>query len=144
MRIPSGTNLHTARINYKPGIKSCSCNKHSIYGDTQEIRSPDRPVRQPCHRFYHRQDCKQRLGVLERRAHLVPVCTRYLLVSLRIIPDADGAYRLQSKSDSDRSYRVTATSCQCKGFKIYGNRNPDNMPTCSHIEAVKIVKGTSS
>ena len=58
-----------------------------------------------------------------------------------IVPDADGAYGLQSESDSDRSYRVTATSCQCRGFKSYGDRNQDSIPTCSHIEAVKIIKG---
>ena len=38
-------------------------------------------------RFYHLQSRKQRLGVLERRAHLVPVCAGYLLVPLRIVPD---------------------------------------------------------
>ena len=100
----------------KPSVYDCVAGRIHV---TERLNqhSLQMPVRQPCHRFYHRQDCKQRLGVLERRTHLVPVCTRYLLVSLRIIPDADGAYRLQSKSDSDRSYRVTATRCQCGDSK---------------------------
>ncbi len=45
------------------------------------------PVRHLRYRFYRRQGCKQRLGVLERRAHLVSVCDHYLLASLRIVPD---------------------------------------------------------
>ena len=72
------------------------CLKPSVYGcvagrilvtECLNQHSLQVPVRQPCHRFYHRQGRKQRLGVLERRTHLVPVCACHLLISLRIVPD---------------------------------------------------------
>ena len=45
------------------------------------------PVRQTCHRFYHRHGRRQQLGVPERRTRLVLICTCYLLTSLQIVPD---------------------------------------------------------
>ena len=55
-------------------------------------------------------------------------------------PDAGGTHMIVSDSDPNRVYRVTKTSCQCKGFKTYSQRNPGTIPTCSHIEAVKMAK----
>ena len=54
--------------------------------------------------------------------------------------DAGGVYLIPSESDPDRTYRVTSTGCQCRGFKTYARIKPGTIPTCSHIEAVKMAK----
>ncbi len=53
---------------------------------------------------------------------------------------ADGSFQIPSSSDPDKSYTVTETRCQCKGFRNYSARNPGTVPTCSHIEGIKILK----
>ena len=70
----------------KPSVHGCVAGRIPVT-ERLDQRAQQVPVRQPCHRFYHCQGRKQRFGVLERRARLVPVYTRYLLVSLRIVPD---------------------------------------------------------
>ena len=70
----------------KPSVYDCVAGRIPV---TERLNqhSLQVPVRQPCHRFYHCQDRKQRFGVLERCNHLVPVCARHILVFLRIVPD---------------------------------------------------------
>jgi DNA helicase II / ATP-dependent DNA helicase PcrA len=52
----------------------------------------------------------------------------------------DNSFQITSSSDPDKSYTVTATTCQCKGYRNYSGRNPGTIPTCSHIEGIKIYK----
>ena len=58
-----------------------------------------------------------------------------------IIQNNDGSFIIQSGSDPDRSYTVTESTCQCMGFRNYSTHHPGSIPTCSHIEAVKILRG---
>ena len=51
----------------------------------------------------------------------------------------DGSYTIRSESEPGKSYTVTGSNCQCMGFKKYPSRHPGTTPTCSHIEAVKIL-----
>lgn len=53
---------------------------------------------------------------------------------------ADGSFQIPSGSDPTKSYTVTETRCQCKGYRHYPARNPGTVPTCSHIEGIKIYK----
>jgi len=54
--------------------------------------------------------------------------------------NADGTFQITSSSDASKSYNVTESKCECKGFKDYSMRHPGSIPTCSHIEAVKLFK----
>jgi DNA helicase-2/ATP-dependent DNA helicase PcrA len=54
--------------------------------------------------------------------------------------NSDGSFQIISKSDPSKSYTVTEEKCQCRGFQDYSMRHPGTIPTCSHIEAVKIFK----
>jgi hypothetical protein len=56
---------------------------------------------------------------------------------------ADGSFQIPSGSDADKSYTVTDTRCQCKGFRHYSAIKPGTIPTCSHIEGIKIFKKTN-
>ena len=58
----------------------------------------------------------------------------------KMIKNVNGSYIIPSDSDPKKSYTVTKTRCQCKGFKTYTSRNPGTRPTCSHIIAIKIVE----
>ena len=53
---------------------------------------------------------------------------------------ADGSFQIPSGSDTSKSYTVTETRCQCKGFRNYSAIKPGTIPTCSHIEGIKIFK----
>lgn len=56
-----------------------------------------------------------------------------------IVRNPDGSHTVPSSSDSGKSYTVSADlKCQCKGFKKYPEWYPGFVPTCSHVEAVKI------
>ena len=70
----------------KPSAYGCVTGRIPVAGRLNQ-HSLQMPVQQPRHRFYRRQGRKQRLGVPGRCAHLVPVCSRHLLVYLRIVPD---------------------------------------------------------
>ena len=66
------------------------------------------------------------------------------LASGNITKNSDGSYSIPSNSDPNKSYTVTETRCHCKGFRGYSQRHPGHMPTCSHIEAVKMYKKSHS
>ena len=62
------------------------------------------------------------------------------IASGKIKQNTDGSFQVTSGSDPSKSYTVTETRCQCKGFRNYSARHPGTVPTCSHIEAVKLHK----
>jgi len=53
---------------------------------------------------------------------------------------SDGSFQIPSGSDPSKSYTVTETRCQCKGFRNYSAIKPGTVPTCSHIEGIKLIK----
>lgn len=55
-----------------------------------------------------------------------------------------GSYQITSNSDPNKSYTVTDSRCQCMGYRNYFARNPGTIPTCSHIEGIKIFKKLNS
>jgi len=54
--------------------------------------------------------------------------------------NTDGSFQIVSSTDPSRSYTVTGDRCQCKGYRNYFARHPGTVPTCSHIEGIKIFK----
>lgn len=50
----------------------------------------------------------------------------------------DGTFSVVSRSDPTKRYLVTSVGCTCDGFRFYPHRNPGTVPTCTHVEAVKI------
>lgn len=65
--------------------------------------------------------------------------------------NADGSYTVASSTAQGKSYTVSSDlKCTCKGFieypyrysDRYPDRYPDAIPTCSHVEAVKIFSRT--
>jgi hypothetical protein len=54
--------------------------------------------------------------------------------------NTDDSFQVKSGSDPSKSYRVTENKCECKGFRNYHVRHPGSVPTCSHMEAVKLFK----
>ena len=61
------------------------------------------------------------------------------LAGVEIPHNPDGSYTVPSLSTPGKSYTVSADlKCQCKGFKKYPERYPGFVPTCSHVEAVKM------
>ena len=65
------------------------------------------------------------------------------LASKCLVGNPDGSFQITSSSDTSKSYNVTESKCECKGFMDYSMRHPGTIPTCSHIEAVKLFKKTS-
>lgn len=57
-----------------------------------------------------------------------------------IVQNPDNSFQVKSGSDPNKSYRVTANKCECMGFRNYRMRHPGSIPTCSHMEAVKLFK----
>jgi len=57
-----------------------------------------------------------------------------------VIRNADNSFQVKSGSDPSKSYRVTENKCECRGFRNYPARHPGSIPTCSHMEAVKLFK----
>jgi len=51
-------------------------------------------------------------------------------------------YQIKSSSDQNRSYIVTADSCECLGFKNFYkfHHGKGIKANCSHLEAVRIFK----
>lgn len=62
------------------------------------------------------------------------------LLSDHIAQNPDGSFRVRSGSDPGKFYRVTENRCECRGFRNYSARHPGSVPTCSHLEAVKLFK----
>lgn len=62
------------------------------------------------------------------------------MVSKSLKENPDGSFQITSSSDTSKSYNVTESKCECKGFRDYSMRHPGTIPTCSHIEAVKLFK----
>lgn len=61
------------------------------------------------------------------------------LAAALIVRNPDGSHAVPSSSNPGKSYTVSADlKCQCKGFKKYPEWYPGFVPTCSHVEAVKI------
>ncbi len=58
----------------------------------------------------------------------------------RTARNADGSYAVPSSSPG-QAYTATASKCHCRGFLTYHKRRPWSEPTCSHVEAVKILEG---
>lgn len=83
-------------------------------------------------------------GILEEPAPGSPIASPAIMrrakkiASGQLVRNVDGSFRIPSGSDPGRSYNVTESRCQCKGFRNYASRRPGTAPTCSHIEAVKI------
>lgn len=52
----------------------------------------------------------------------------------------DDLFQVRSSSDSDKSYMVTADSCDCLGFKNFYkfHHGKGIKANCSHLEAVRI------
>ena len=63
------------------------------------------------------------------------------IASQGLTRNTDGSFSVPSGSDPNRSYTVTESDCQCQGFKRLAERRSESAPTCSHIEAVRIVTG---
>lgn len=55
-----------------------------------------------------------------------------------VAPNPDGTYKVSSTSTPSTTYRVSGGRCQCRGFRDYSRYHPGTVPTCSHVEAVKI------
>ncbi|MDA7959493.1 MAG: ATP-dependent helicase [Nitrosopumilus sp.] len=49
-----------------------------------------------------------------------------------------GAYRIESRSEPGTFHVVDASGCDCAGFLEYPGRYPGRIPTCAHVEAVKL------
>ena len=64
---------------------------------------------------------------------------RRLAADPRTARNADGTYTVPSSSPG-AAYRVTISACRCLGFKKHLSLNPGTAPTCSHVEAVKILE----
>ena len=45
--------------------------------------------------------------------------------------NGDDSFRIPSSSDPSKSYTVTKSRCQCRGFRNYPARHPGSIPTCS-------------
>lgn len=58
----------------------------------------------------------------------------------KVTQNPDGSFQVKSGSDPRKSYRVTENRCECRGFRNYSSRHPGSVPTCSHLEAVKLFK----
>lgn len=54
--------------------------------------------------------------------------------------NGDGSYSVLSMSDPGKEYTVTDAGCECRGFREYPERHPGTIPTCSHMEAVRIFR----
>ena len=59
-----------------------------------------------------------------------------------VVKIEDDLFQIKSSSNPDKSYFVTADTCECFGFKNYykfhlGNGQKAN---CSHLEAIRIFK----
>ena len=52
----------------------------------------------------------------------------------------ENLYQIKSSSDPDKSYFVTADSCECPGFKNFYkfHRGKGLKANCSHLEAIRI------
>ncbi len=61
-----------------------------------------------------------------------------LVANGSVAPNPDGTYKVSSTSTPGTTYMVSMKRCQCRGFKDYPRYHPDTVPTCSHVEAVKI------
>ena len=66
------------------------------------------------------------------------------IASGKIKRNTDGSFQVTSSSDPSKSYTVTETRCQCRGFRNYSARHLGTVPTCSHIEGIKIFKKNKS
>lgn len=55
-------------------------------------------------------------------------------------------YQIRSFSDPEKSYFVTADTCDCLGFQNFYkfHHGKGLKANCSHLEAVRIFKSTSS
>jgi len=60
------------------------------------------------------------------------------LAQKNIIQVDEKTFKVKSSSDPNKFYNVTDHRCDCRGFRTYTYRNPGSVPTCSHIEAVKM------
>ncbi|MDA7960502.1 MAG: ATP-dependent helicase [Nitrosopumilus sp.] len=65
------------------------------------------------------------------------------LAGRHVRPIGGGTYEVGSMTDPGKTYSVTVSGCDCRGFKDYPNRHPGTTPTCSHVEAVKLFKKNS-
>ena len=52
----------------------------------------------------------------------------------------ENLYQIKSSSDPNKSYFVTADSCECPGFKNFYkfHRGKGLKANCSHLEAIRI------
>ncbi len=60
-----------------------------------------------------------------------------------IIRNPNGTYEVKSNSRPGQSYTVSNMRCTCRGFRSSSRRNPGTIPTCSHVEAVRILRDGS-
>ena len=65
-----------------------------------------------------------------------------LLAVAGVVQNTDGTYRVNSSSSPGSSYTVSGMRCTCRGFRNSSRRNPGTEPTCSHVEAVRIFRGS--
>ena len=56
-----------------------------------------------------------------------------------VVRNPDGTYEVQSSS-SDHTHTVSGMRCGCMGFRNSARRHPGTMPTCSHVEAVRMFR----
>lgn len=64
------------------------------------------------------------------------------LAKKNVVQIDDQTFHVKSGSDPNKSYTITDSRCTCLGYRNYSKRHPGEVPTCSHLEAVRIFKKT--
>ena len=64
-----------------------------------------------------------------------------LLAAGSVVQNTDGTYSVRSSRSPESAYTVSDMRCECRGFQTSLRRHPGTVPTCSHVEAVRIFRG---